>query len=59
MKRILLLVLTAGLALQASAQEENSYVHEQSDGYQWPTDPAVLSGPQTLRCLRSWTPGKT
>ena len=42
MKRILLLVLTAGLALQASAQEENSFVHEQSDGYQWPTDPAVL-----------------
>ena len=44
MKRILLLllVLSAGAALCARAQEENSYVHEQSDGYEWPSDPAVL-----------------
>lgn len=26
----------------ATAQETNSYVHEQSDGYEWPTDTAVL-----------------
>jgi len=42
MKRLFLFVLTIGLSLAASAQEENSFVHEQSNGYQWPTDPAVL-----------------
>ena len=41
-KRITLLALAIGLSFAASAQEENSFVHEQSDGYQWPTDPAVL-----------------
>ena len=29
-------------ALQATAQDDNSYVHKQSDGYEWPTDKAVL-----------------
>ena len=41
MKRILLTILSIGLALTAAAQE-NSFVHKQADGYQWPTDPAVL-----------------
>ena len=41
-KRILLTLGFSVLALAASAQEENSFVHEQSDGYEWPTDPAVL-----------------
>ena len=41
-KRILLTLGFSFLALAASAQEENSFVHEQSDGYEWPTDPAVL-----------------
>ena len=42
MKRILFSLLTIGLCIGASAQENNSFVHEQSDGYEWPTDPAVL-----------------
>lgn len=29
-------------AWQVYAQEKNSFVHEQSDGYEWPTDKAVL-----------------
>ena len=41
-KRLSLFALAIGLSLCAMAQEENSFVHEQSDGYQWPTDPAVL-----------------
>ncbi len=42
-RKSLLLTLTLSLlALAASAQEENSFVHEQSDGYEWPTDPTVL-----------------
>ena len=41
MKRFLLTILSIGLALVAAAQE-NSFVHKQADGYQWPTDPAVL-----------------
>ena len=36
---IALLVLCAGFS--ASAQD-NSFVHKMSDGYEWPTDPAVL-----------------
>ena len=40
-KRILLTLGFGFLALAASAQD-NSFVHEQSDGYEWPTDPAVL-----------------
>ena len=40
-KRILLTLGFSFLALAASAQD-NSFVHEQSDGYEWPTDPAVL-----------------
>ena len=47
-KRLLTtLALGAGASLllctSAFAQEENSYVHAQSDGYEWPTDPQVLS----------------
>ena len=42
LKKLSLFVLAIGLSLAASAQEENSFVHQQSDGYQWPTDPAVL-----------------
>ncbi len=41
-KSILLTLSLSLLALAASAQEENSFVHEQSDGYEWPTDPTVL-----------------
>ena len=41
MKRFLLTILSIGLVLVAAAQE-NSFVHKQADGYQWPTDPAVL-----------------
>ena len=41
MKRFLLTILSIGLMLVAAAQE-NSFVHKQADGYQWPTDPAVL-----------------
>lgn len=41
MLRLLFLCVVA-LALSASAQSENSFVHEQSDGYEWPTDSAVL-----------------
>lgn len=39
-----LLACAAGLAcaLTMQAQAENSYVHEQSDGYEWPTDKDVL-----------------
>ena len=34
-----------GVALSSSlyAQDANSYVHEQSDGYEWPTDKTVLA----------------
>ena len=36
-------LLCTAFALNASAQEENSFVHEHSsDGYEWPTDKAVL-----------------
>ena len=45
MKRILLTILSIGLALTAAAQE-NSFVHKQADGYQWPTDPAILANLQ-------------
>ena len=40
-KSILLTLSLSLFALAASAQD-NSFVHEQSDGYEWPTDPAVL-----------------
>ena len=40
MKRILLTIAMVAASLTALAQ--NSFVHEQSDGYVWPTDPAVL-----------------
>ena len=40
MKRILIVAVVLMTALSASAQ--NSFVHEKSDGYEWPTDPQVL-----------------
>lgn len=40
MKKLMLTALAVAAGVSLSAQ--NSYVHEQSDGYQWPTDPAVL-----------------
>ena len=40
MKRFLLTTLFLLLAAMLDAQ--NSFVHEQSDGYVWPTDPQVL-----------------
>ena len=41
-KKFFFALLTIGLSLSAAAQD-NSFVHEQSDGYQWPTDPGVLA----------------
>lgn len=35
--------LFLSLSFASTAQEENSFVHEQSDGYVYPTDPEVLS----------------
>ena len=40
MKRILLLL--AGLLAASTLLAQNSFVHEQSDGYVGPDDPAVL-----------------
>ena len=48
MKRILLSL--AGVLLAASLFAQNSFVHEPSDGYVWPDDPAVLE---------NWTGGRT
>ena len=42
MKRLLTLLFISLAAVSAAAQEENSFVHKQSDGYQWPTDAKVL-----------------
>ena len=42
LKKMAALFLGAALAVNVNAQEENSFVHEQSDGYEWPTDKAVL-----------------
>ncbi|ADV43482.1 alpha-L-fucosidase [Bacteroides helcogenes] len=36
-------LLGATCTLNLSAQQENSYIHEQSDGYEWPTDKEVLA----------------
>ena len=47
LKRIVTLAMGMALGIGAYAQEENSYVHEQSDGYEWPTDKAVL---EKLEC---------
>ena len=38
----LILILTAAFALSLSSGAQNSFVHKTSDGYEWPTDPAVL-----------------
>ena len=40
-KKLTLLTLALAFTLGAAAQE-NSFVHKQADGYEWPTDPAVL-----------------
>ena len=42
LKRILLCSLPVILPFLSFSQADNSYVHEQSDGYVWPTDPKVL-----------------
>ena len=41
-RKSLLLTLALTFAGLAAAAQENSFVHKQADGYQWPTDPAVL-----------------
>ena len=41
MKRILLATILA-ISLPLAAQAQESAVHQPSDGYQWPADPAVL-----------------
>lgn len=41
MKRAILTLMALLLALNA-AWPQNSYIHESSDGYQWPDDPLVL-----------------
>ena len=40
MKRMIF--LTASLFAAVALFAQNSFVHEQSDGYVWPDDPAVL-----------------
>ena len=50
MKRIALLLISAAFALPAIAQ--NSFVHKTSDGYEWPTDPAVLEKLDTWQDLK-------
>ena len=40
MKRLVLLAAVLAATLSSSAQ--NSFVHDRSDGYVWPTDPLVL-----------------
>ncbi|WP_455672321.1 alpha-L-fucosidase [Phocaeicola sp.] len=42
LKSLMACLVGATFALNLNAQEENSYVHEQSDGYEWPTDKEVL-----------------
>ena len=43
MKKVLLASLFGlSMALNLNAQSENSFVHGQSDGYEWPTDKGVL-----------------
>ncbi|MBE6223387.1 MAG: alpha-L-fucosidase [Bacteroidales bacterium] len=41
-RKSLLLIITLSLFALAASAQDNSFVHEQSDGYEWPTDPAVL-----------------
>lgn len=43
LKTLATCLVSAAFAFNLNAQEENSYVHEQSDGYEWPTDQAVLA----------------
>lgn len=43
MKAWIVLLVGLGMALNLKAQSENSFVHEQSDGYVWPTDKEVLA----------------
>ncbi|MDE7151810.1 MAG: alpha-L-fucosidase, partial [Candidatus Amulumruptor sp.] len=43
-RHFLTIAIAAAAALGATAQDANSFVHQQSDasGYEWPTDTAVL-----------------
>ena len=42
-KKLMVCLLGAALSSSLNAQDANSYVHEQSDGYEWPTDKEVLA----------------
>lgn len=42
-KKLMVCLLGAALSSSLNAQDANSYVHEQSDGYEWPTDKEVLT----------------
>ena len=42
MRKIFSVIATFFCVCSSFAQAENSFVHEQSDGYVWPTDPEVL-----------------
>ena len=42
-KKLVVCLLGAALSSSLNAQDANSYVHEQSDGYEWPTDKEVLA----------------
>ena len=42
-KKLMVCLLGAALSSNLNAQDANSYVHEQSDGYEWPTDKEVLA----------------
>lgn len=43
LKILMVCLLSATCVLNLNAQQENSYVHEQSDGYDWPTGEEVLA----------------
>lgn len=49
LKKCMACICGVVLACQVYAQEENSFVHEQSDGYEWPTDKAVLENLEKWR----------
>lgn len=42
LKTLVACLFTATYALNLNAQQENSFAHEQSDGYDWSTDKEVL-----------------
>lgn len=43
MKAWIVALMGLGMTLNLNAQSENSFVHGQSDGYEWPTDKGVLA----------------